>query len=147
MDNKPLDGVYLRFRGNSNSYSATVFAGKFELKAKSGKYIVTCRDKKVAAVVELSQSGENEINFKSGDATLEFVFPVEGNWNVSLSRKIDNKSVHIASLNTIDDTSSKITKLSAGDYSMYAYCRSKDFKTNITVKSTLKSGETKKIKF
>ena len=97
-----------------------------------GKYTVTYPDKKVAAIVELSESGPNKINFKSGNGTFEFVFPVEGNWNVSLSRKIDNKSVHIASLNTIDDTSSKITKLSEGDYRIYAYCRNKDFRTNIT---------------
>lgn len=146
LDNKPLDGVYLRFRGNSNSYSATVFAGKFELKAKSGKYIVTCRDKKVAAVVELSQSGENEINFKSGDATLEFAFSVEGNWNVNLSKKIDNKSVNIASYNSVNDSNNKITELPAGEYRINAYCRSKDFRTNISTMATLKSGEAKEIK-
>jgi len=147
LDGKPLDNAYLNFHGDRNHYGTRVYAGAFEVKAKPGKYTVTCQDHKVAAVVELSESGSNKINFKSGNGTFEFVFPVEGNWNVSLSRKIDNKSVNIAHLNTIYDSSSKITKLSAGEYNLYAYCRDGDFRTNISVKSTLKSGETKKITF
>ncbi len=146
MDGKPLDNAYLNFQGNRNYYSSLVYDGKFEVQAKPGKYTVTYPEIKVIAIVELSESGPNKINFKSGNSTFEFIFPVEGNWNVSLSRKIDNKNVHIASLNTIDNDNRKITKLSEGEYSIYAYCRSKDFRTNITVKSTLKSGETKKIK-
>ena len=147
LDGKPLDNAYLNFQGDRNHYSTRVYDGKFEVQAKPGKYTVTYPEIKVVAIVELSESGPNKINFKSGNSTFEFVFPVEGNWNVSLSRKIDNKSVHIANLNTIDDSSSKITKLSAGDYSIYAYCRDGDFRTNISVKSVLKSGETKKITF
>jgi len=63
LDGKPLNSAFLYFQGNKNYYSASVFDGKFELKAKPGKYIVTCTDKKTVAVVELNESGENKINF------------------------------------------------------------------------------------
>ena len=147
LDGKPLNSAFLYFQRNKNYYSASVFDGKFELKAKPGKYIVTCTDKKVAAVVELKESGENKIDFNSGTAAFEFAFSIEGNWNISLSTKIDGKNINIANYNSVSDDDNKVTKLPAGEYKISAYCRNDNFNTNISTKATLSSGETKKIKF
>ena len=147
LDGKPLDNAYLNFQGDKNHYSIRAYNGKFELKAKPGKYIVTCRKKKVAVVVELSGSKENKINFKSGTAAFEFEFSTAGDWNITLLTKIDNKNINIASYNSKNDSGNKITKLHAGEYQIHANSFSNNRYTNISIKATLKSGETKEIKF
>jgi len=147
LGGKPLDNAKLSFQGDGNYYNTYAFDGKFEVEAKPGKYIVLCEDKKTAANVELSESGPNIINFKSGNSTFEFAYPVEGNWGINLSSKIDNRYVNIVNFDSNEDDNDKITELPAGEYKINAYCRNDNFRTNITVKSTIKSGETKRINF
>jgi len=146
LDGKPMNNVHLQFKGNGNYYGPYVSGGKFEMKAKPGKYVVTCRERKVANVVELSESGENKIDFKSGTAAFEFEFSIKGRWVINLTTKIDNKNVDIAYYNSKNDSGNKISKLSAGEYKIYVQCSKGTFYTNFSFKATLNSGETKKIK-
>jgi len=147
LGGKPLDSAKLTFQGDGNYYQSYAYDGKFEVEAKPGKYTVICSDKKTAAIVELSESDPNIINFKSGNGTFEFVYPVKGDWGINFSTKLNNRYVNILNLNAKEDDNGKITELPAGEYSIHAYCHSVSFYTNISVKTTLQPNETKKINF
>ena len=147
-----LDGVLLNnkrllFKNGNTSNETKIRNGKFELKISPGKYAVSCKQKKVAAIVNLTESNNNIINFKSGTETIEFELPFENDWRISLTRRINNINLSVAIVRIHYGRTRKVDKIQDGEYIITAYCRGNDNKTNITVKSTIKSGETKKIRF
>jgi len=113
-----------------------------------GKYTVFCIKRKITTIADLEESGDNIINFKSGTGTFEFELPHEGKWKISLFKEISHINVPIAiPIRVYNNKSEKSSNIQDGEYIITAYCSDEANKTNITVKSTIKSGETKKIRF
>jgi len=147
INGMPINNAKISFQLGRKWFRATAFSGNFEFEGPQGQYIVTCQKHKCVANVKLTESGPNEIDFKSGSGTFELQFPFKDKWMASISLIINGIHATITRLDTNSDKKqANMTELPAGEYSIYAYCRNEDFRTNITVKSTLKSGETKRIK-
>ncbi len=147
LNGKSLDNVTLNFKARNNYYKTKVHNGKFELKAKPGKYAVACKQRKVTMEVELRESDDNRIDFKSGTGTFEFEFPYKSRWSISLNKTVGNTKTFIAYFSTKNNNKGKITELPAGYYTLLINSSDEYSRTNFVVNSTLKFGETKKIRF
>jgi len=149
----PLDNeILLLFSENHMIHNESkVTNGKFEAKALPGRYAVSCVNKKVATVVDLKSSSDNHINFESGDSTFDFVFglPLTNKWiiNINLIIKYGNIKIPVVITSLQNKKIEKISNVQAGEYLIYAFCCSGDIRTNLTIETTIKSGETKKVRF
>ena len=97
--------------------------------------------------VELRESDENSINFKSGTGTFEFEFPYKSRWSISLNKTVGKTKTLIADFNKKNSDKGKITELTEGYYTFLISGSDEYSRTNFVVNSALKSGETKMIKF
>lgn len=144
VDGQPLNNEYISFFGE-NIYSTTARNGFFEINAKPGKYAASCKNKKVVAEIELSETGENIINFKSENNIFEFSF--KGNWYVNVELKTGRSSVRYVSSNVSGNNFKEITGLPSGKYNIWARGSINGEQTNIYMHSTLKNNEREKIVF
>jgi len=149
LDDVPLDNEKILFFSENKMIQneIKVTNGKFETKVLPGKYVVSCIKRKVAAVVDLRSSNDNSINFKSGNSSFALEMPFNDNWLITLIRKFGDIKAPVASLPLKNKKNETISNIQAGEYMLYAFCWSKDSRTNITVETTINAGETKKIKF
>jgi len=147
LNGKSLNNVNLSFKARDNHYNAKVHDGKFELKAKPGKYAVACSKKKVVTEVELKESDNNIIEFKSGTSTFEFEFPYKSRWSISLNKTVGKTKTLIADFCQKNIDKGRITELPEGYYTFLISGSDEYSGTNFVVNATIKSGETKKIKF
>ncbi len=144
----PINNTKISFQLGRKWFRVTVFNGNFEFEGSQGKYVVACQKHKCVAEVKLTESGPNEINFKSGSGTFKFQFPFPGKWLTDISLKINGMHSTMARTRTgNNDNQAKVTELPAGEYRIYVYCRDSNFTTNFSTTATLKTGETKKITF
>ncbi|MCK4982007.1 MAG: hypothetical protein KAS17_03735, partial [Victivallaceae bacterium] len=147
LNNVPLDYERLVFISKHQSYICMTENGKFEVAIKPGKYAVSCYRIDVTTIVDLKESDENKINFKSGTGIFEFEFPFSCDWGVNLIRKMEDFKVRISDVSAHDKKYEKLSNVQDGNYIISLYSLEDDIRTNITVETTIKSGETKKIKF
>ena len=147
LDGNLLNSARLVFCSRKNNNNTKVKNGKFDVKLIPGKYAVTCPKNKVAAIVNFQEATENIINFKSGTSVFDIEFPFQSEWYIIFERRIDNITILTASISVRNDKSQEVDKIQAGEYIITAYCSENNIKTNITVEATMKSGETKKIRF
>ncbi len=99
----------------------------------------------VVTIVDMEELNDNIINFKSGNATLDFEMPLGNKLKIVLFRKFGNTDLPVTSFSL--RKSKSLNNIQDGDYVITAFGRINDIDTNITVNTTIKSGETKKIKF
>jgi len=147
LDDAPLNYAKLIFSPRKIYEEVKLISGKFKVKIVPGEYAVSCLEKKVITTVNLKESNDNEINFKSGSGIFDFELPFENNWEISLNRRVDNISPRIAFIRIYSDKLKKVDKIQDGEYNIAAFCWDEKNRTNITVNATIKSGETKKIRF
>jgi len=144
LDGLLLDAVQLDFQGDGQYYSMAR-NGLFEVRAKPGKYIVSCMERKVVSIVELTEGENNKINFTSGNSAFEFEFPIEG---IRLSLKFENRNISLVYLSSSSCKGlSKISKLPSGEYTIFASVYKENVRTNIIRKAILNNNEKKKIVF
>ena len=62
----PINNTKISFQLGSKQFRVTVFNGNFEFEGPQGKYVAACQKHKCVEEVKLTESGPNEINFKSG---------------------------------------------------------------------------------
>jgi len=64
LNDKPLKFASLRFDNGNDCYLCRANYGEFKVNALPGKYTVTCPKQKISAIIELSETAPNKINFK-----------------------------------------------------------------------------------
>ena len=143
----PINNAKISFWLKSKWIKVTVFNGSFEFEGPPGEYIVACQKHKCIADVKLTESGANEIDFKSGSGTFNFQLPFKGKWLLDFYLKINGGNANLARIRTDNNAEqAEVTELPAGEYNIYFNCLDSSFSTNFSIKAILNSGETKKIK-
>ena len=147
LNNIPLDYEYIYFSSKNLHYTCCTDNGKFKLQIKPGKYAVYSYGLQSIVIIDLKESGDNKIEFKTGSAFFDFEFPFTNDWSVRLIRKIENFKVNLLDIFPRYSTKYKLSNIQAGDYIITLSNFDSDNRTNITVETTINAGETKKIKF
>lgn len=144
LDGSPLNKGFFGFHGN-NKFSGNAENGFFEVCATPGKYIVSCKDKKLITKTELTEAGANIINFVTENNILEFSF--NGNWYLNIQFNKNNMYETYMSENVLGRDFKEIAGLPAGNYKIWMRGFVNGVQTNLFRKATLNNNERKKIVF
>lgn len=139
--------VFENFTMNSR-FTVVVSDGLFELTGPPGSYAVSYPRRHAALLVTLRSGDDNTVDLRSGNATLNVIYPWRGEWNLAAYLQLRGRFVMIANQRSPGRAeSTTLDEMPGGTIRLTARGRSATSTTNVATTLQLANGEQRNVYF